>query len=135
MKFPACIAKRVMGAKSLPPKKEDKSRKSKARGDHLKSCDALPYMDNSGDFSVRDPVTELQIATAEVFYACLNDHDLKGANAVVAVDATFVFRALDGSVVHEMRWQDFQEEVQKLFDSFPDFWFKHKSIKSERMGP
>ncbi|CAB9502571.1 expressed unknown protein [Seminavis robusta] len=136
MKISKGIAQHVKGAKdkmlSLSPKRRMPP-KAKGRKSMHNTCE-VPSVELSGELSVCDPLTELRIATAEVFYACLNDHDLRGAKSVLADDVTFEFRALDGSLVHEMNWQDFREETMKIFNSFPDFANKPKSIREGQDG-
>ncbi|CAB9502570.1 expressed unknown protein [Seminavis robusta] len=141
MKISKAIAKQVKGAKdkmlSLPPKKRDMA--SEADGKRIcNTCVEESSVGSSDEPIVFDPtstgITNPQIATFGDFLACINNHDLRGATLLLTDDAAFVFRALDGSFVHEMAWEDFAEESKKLSDSFPDFSIKHKSVSQGKDG-
>lgn len=57
------------------------------------------------------------------FMKQMNQHDLQAARSMVTDDYHTVYGD------HEMKWDDFAMETQKIFDAFPDFTFSFQKVE------
>ncbi|CAB9512741.1 expressed unknown protein [Seminavis robusta] len=78
------------------------------------------------------PLTESwKIDAVKAFVEKWNQHDMEGARSMVTQDMVTVFASADNM---ELEYQDYAAEVNKLFEAFPDFSFKHELVEEHFDG-
>lgn len=101
----------------------------KGKGKCKLSDSATSSTASSDDSSLYRQEDTPRIALAKAYVAKWNEHDLAAAQEMVTDDYAILFQ--DGT---EMPYSNFREEIQKIFNAFPDFKFEYRAMDERNDG-